>query len=232
MGPLSIRFCDSAFSMMTVTAASGPISLGNSVQPPQPGTRPRKHSGKASAGTPEEMVRYVHASATSTPPPMAAPLTNAKEGTEQRGQALEGVVAGLGDRQGLLAVLHDLDALEVGADGEDERLAGDADADDLAALGGRLDGVDGLTQLHQAAGAEGVRLGVVEAVVQRDQRELAGVPGQVEELDRRLGDDLVREELCGQSCKVLAHLFSPFQCGFSQMTVPPMPMPTHMDVRP
>ena len=60
----------------------------------------------------------------------------------------------------------------------------------------------------------------------------AGAAGQVEELDRGIGDDLVRKELRGESCKVLSHLLSPFQCGFSQITVPPMPMPTHMAVSP
>ena len=79
-------------------------------------------------------------------------------------------------------------------------------------------------QARQAAGAERVGLGVVEAVVQGDER---GAPArrQVDEAQQRLGHDLVRV-LDGR-----AHL-SPFQFGFSQITDAPMPMPTHMAVRP
>ena len=55
--PLSIRFWFSGFSMITVTALSAPIRFGSSWLPPQPGTRPRKTSGSAMAGTPAEMVR-------------------------------------------------------------------------------------------------------------------------------------------------------------------------------
>ena len=56
-GPLSMRFWFIAFSTMTVTALSGPIRLGSSWLPPQPGMSPRNTSGRASAGTPEEIVR-------------------------------------------------------------------------------------------------------------------------------------------------------------------------------
>ena len=46
-GPGVILFCASAFSTITVTAGSMPIRFGSSCVPPQPGTRPRKTSGKA-----------------------------------------------------------------------------------------------------------------------------------------------------------------------------------------
>ena len=81
LGPDSIRFWLRALSTMTVSAAGTPTRRGSRYVPPQPGTRPRKHSGSATAGTPEEMVRYVQCSAISSPPPMTAPLRNAKLGT-------------------------------------------------------------------------------------------------------------------------------------------------------
>ena len=37
--------------MITETARSAPIRFGSSVQPPQPGTRPRKTSGSEKAGS-------------------------------------------------------------------------------------------------------------------------------------------------------------------------------------
>ena len=52
-----MRFWFIAFSMMTVTALSGPIRFGSSWLPPHPGIRPRNTSGSARAGTPEEIVR-------------------------------------------------------------------------------------------------------------------------------------------------------------------------------
>ena len=52
-----MRFWFSAFSTMTVTALSAPTRFGSSWLPPQPGTRPRNTSGKAIAGTPEDIVR-------------------------------------------------------------------------------------------------------------------------------------------------------------------------------
>ncbi len=74
---------------------------------------------------------------------------------------------------------------------------------------------------------------MVQAVVERDEREASGARGQVEVAYVRLGDDLVGEEL-GRALQKFgggAHL-SPSKCGFSQMTVAPMPKPTHMVVRP
>jgi hypothetical protein len=52
-----MRFCDSGFSMISLIAFAGPTRRGSSCVPPQAGTRPRKHSGSATAGTPEEIVR-------------------------------------------------------------------------------------------------------------------------------------------------------------------------------
>ncbi len=54
---LSIRFCDNGFSMTTLRAFAGPTRFGSSQQPPQPGSSPRKVSGRAKAGTPAETVR-------------------------------------------------------------------------------------------------------------------------------------------------------------------------------
>lgn len=58
--------------------------------------------------------------------------------------------------------------------------------------------------------------------------------GEVEVAHVRLRDDLVREQL-GRALQKLsggAHLLPPSKFGFSQMTVAPMPKPTHMVVRP
>ena len=75
-----ILFCASAFSTMTVTAGSMPIRFGSSCVPPQPGTRPRKTSGKATIAV-DAIVRYWQCSASSRPPPSATPLTKANVGT-------------------------------------------------------------------------------------------------------------------------------------------------------
>ena len=76
---------------------------------------------------------------------------------------------------------------------------------------------------------------MVEAVVQRDEGEPARAAGQVEVAYVRLRDDLVGEQL-GRTLQKLsggAHLLPPaLKFGFSQMTVAPMPKPTHMVVRP
>ena len=60
---------------------------------------------------------------------------NANVGDGQRAELLERLVPERPDGQGLLAGGHLGDAGEVGAYRKDERLAGDADADDLACLG-------------------------------------------------------------------------------------------------
>src|SRR5690606_4503503 len=121
----------------------------------------------------------------------------------------------------VVALLEQLHALEVGTDREDERLAGDADTDDLAVRGLLLDLVEGGVEVRQRLRAEGGRLGVVQAVVQGDEGETARAQRKVEVAYVRLRDDLVREQL-GRGLQQLsggAHLSPPSKCGFSQMTV-------------
>lgn len=78
---------------------------------------------------------------------------------------------------------------------------------------------------------------MVQAVVQCDEGEPARSRRKVEVTYVRLRDDLVGEQL-GRTLQKLsggAHLLPPSalsKCGFSQMTVAPMPKPTHMVVRP
>ena len=56
-GPQGLLSLNAALDVVAARAAAGPISRGSRYAPPQPGTRPRKHSGKATIGTPEEIVR-------------------------------------------------------------------------------------------------------------------------------------------------------------------------------
>lgn len=75
---------------------------------------------------------------------------------------------------------------------------------------------------------------MVQAVVQRDEREPPGAERQVQVAYVRLRDDLAGEQL-GRTLQKLsggAHLLPPSKFGFSQMTVAPMPKPTHIVVRP
>ena len=83
-------------------------------------------------------------------------------------------------------------ARQVGADGEDERLAGDADGLDLAGLGAGAQPVDRGLQPRDGLRPEGVGPGVVEPVVERDQGEDAGAAGQRDVLHRGAGHDLAR----------------------------------------
>ena len=48
-----MRFWLSGFSMMTFSACAGPIRCGSRYVPPQPGSRPRKHSGNATVVIPD-----------------------------------------------------------------------------------------------------------------------------------------------------------------------------------
>ncbi len=133
-----------------------------------------------------------------------------------------------GDRRG--------GAVQVRAGREDERLAGHADRGDLAGRRPRRDRVEGGAQRQQPLRAEGVRLGVVVPVVQRDQGEQAGARAEVDVADDRPGDHLGGE--VRGSGKGPAHTGDAhggqllFHSGFSHSTVPPMPMPTHMVVSP
>jgi hypothetical protein len=77
---------------------------------------------------------------------------------------------------------------------------------------------------------------VVAAVVERDERQHAA-RGQRHVADVRVRDDLVgieRYELL--EAAGVGHVFLffllPVKCGFSQMTLPPWPRPTHIAVRP
>ena len=81
--------------------------------------------------TPEEIVRYEQCSASSRPPPSAAPFTNANDGTpsspSRRNTACPSrPMASASSRAAISG-----GAAQVGADREDERLAGDADRGDL-----------------------------------------------------------------------------------------------------
>ena len=153
----------------------------------------------------------------------------------QLAQAAEHRVAEPADALGLVPAADQADPLEVGADREDERLAGDADRGDVVPGGHRVDGV---VQLEQARGAERARLGVVEAVVQGDQGERPSAAGQVDVTDVGVRDDLARVQ--GPDRGGVAELFDAGHrfpsfascCMFSQRTVAPMPIPMHIVVRP
>jgi hypothetical protein len=99
-------------------------------------------------------------------------------------------VPGLGERQALLAGLQARHELDVGSGQEDERLPGDGD--ELHVIGG-LDLVQRVPQGLEPAGPEGAGLGVVVAVVERDDRGLAAEPAGLQVADVGLGDDLFRE---------------------------------------
>ena len=113
----------------------------------------------------------------------------------QGGQLAERLVAQPPDGERLVPPGHLGHAGQVGSHGEDERLAGDADADDLAGLGPLVQAVQRLAERGQRGGAERVGLRVVEAVVQRDERERAA--GQADVAHERAGHDLVGEGVRG-----------------------------------
>ena len=73
-------------------------------------------------------------------------------------------------------------------------------------------------------------------VVQCDQRGRPVQAGHPDQPQQRPGDDLIRK-LLGCSARKLAddwqgHSSLLAYVGFSQITVPPMPMPMHIAVRP
>ena len=234
--PLSCLFWLSEFSMITETARSAPIRFGRmrAAAPARDQAEEDLGQREGRDGLRDGAVGAVQTDLDAAAHRRAVVVREGRDG--ERGQALEDVVAALADGERVVVLLQQLDALEVGADREDERLAGDADADDRAGGGLLLDLVDRGVQVRQRLRAEGGRLGVVEAVVQRDEREAPGAERQVEVAYVRGRDDLVREQL-GRALQELsggAHLLPPsaLKCGFSQMTVAPMPKPTHMVVRP
>jgi len=74
-------------------------------------------------------------------------------------------------------------------------------------------------------------------VVEGDEGGAPGGVGQVDEAQQSLGHDLVggTGRCGGGGVSHAAHAslsLVPVQAGFSQMTVPPMPSPMHMVVRP
>ena len=86
-------------------------------------------------------------------------------------------------------------------------------------------------QGRQRRRAEGVRALVVASVVEGEQRGPSRAAWQVDVVDLRLGHDLVGE-VRQRRCAAHARLPSPSWSGFSQMTVPPWPRPTHIVVMP
>jgi hypothetical protein len=97
-------------------------------------------------------------------------------------------VPDLAERQRLLPVGELRYAGQVGPRSQDERLAGDADRDDLVP---RQRGIKRGVQRPQTLGPEGVRLGVVVPVVERDERHRAGLAGQYDVPRVRQRDNLV-----------------------------------------
>ena len=79
-GAVSSLFWRSGLSTITFAAASGPISRGSSCVPPQAGMIESATSGKPMWRTFDASVRAVQWSASSSPPPSAAPLIAATVG--------------------------------------------------------------------------------------------------------------------------------------------------------
>ena len=96
-----------------------------------------------------------------------------------------------GDGQRLVPRGDQRGAAQVGADREDERLAGDPHGGDV---GPRRHRVQRAVQREQPGRAERARPGVVEPVVQRDERHRAGAVGQFHVAHQRPGDDFLREQ--------------------------------------
>ncbi|CAB4927126.1 unannotated protein [freshwater metagenome] len=140
-------------------------------------------------------------------------------------ESAEDVVPELGDLKCLLAGADMLNAGEISAYREDERLAGDADSDDA---GGRDDLVDRRVERGQAGGPEGGRPRVITVVVQGDEGHGARLVRKFDEPNPRMGDNLAGE-CC--FCLAVGHAALPW-LRFSQMTVPPMPSPMHIVVMP
>ncbi len=116
----------------------------------------------------------------------------------QLGEPPEHRVPEPGDGQRLVPRGDQRGAAQVGADREDERLAGDPDRGDTLLPGLRRasgrDRVQRVVQREQPGRAERVRPGVVAPVVQRDERHRAGPVGQLHVAHQRPGDDFLREQ--------------------------------------
>ncbi len=208
----------------------------------QPGTAPARYEPEHDLGQAESRGRVHHGAVGAVqrhlePAPEGEAVDEAERRLATLAELAEDGVAELGDDAYGVGTAT-LDRGEVGAGRQDERLAGDRDGVD-GVVGERL--VDRGVEREQRAGTERVGLGVVLAVVERDQAERRA--GQRDLAQVGLGDPLGvgadrRGTLEERGDVGGAHLLSPFesvgpvQWGFSQITVPPMPMPMHMVVRP
>ena len=199
--PVSIRFCRSGFETITLTAASGPTSRGSSCVPPQAGKSPRKTSGNAKCRT----ARRDRARAAVERELDAAAETGAVDrgdgGKRQRAQAAEKLVSGACALDRALA--GDVRELgDVGAGGEEERLARDHGRAEVAAL----ELAQRALERPERRLAEERRLRPVCAVVDRHERDVAGAR-DLELSDRR-------------------------RLTASQRSAAPMPIPTQRAVSP
>ena len=135
-------------------------------------------------------------------------------------------MAKLGHLHGLLPLTDQRHPLDVGTGGKDRRFAGHPDGGHSRDVS--LDLVQCRGQARQRSRPKRGWPGVIAPVVERDERELTRQTGNVQIANEALGDDLVREyEAVGRR-----HERSPLDCGFSQITLPPCPRPTHIAVRP
>ena len=154
----------------------------------------------------------------------------------RRPQLVENGMPNPCDGQCLVAIDDLGESSEVGARGQHERLSRDSDRRDV---GTRQRGIQGSVQLVETTRAQGIRSSGTTPVVQRDQHRGTRCMGQCDvsaqcpgydltlASGRGLGDQLV--EFPGPHAAASS---SAEKCGFSQITVPPIPRPMHMVVIP
>ena len=125
---------------------------------------------------------------------------------------------------------------EVSARGQHERPSGDSDRRDV---GTRQRGIEGSVQLVETMRAQGIRSSGTTAVVQRDQHRSTPCVGQCDVSAQGPGYDLTLDAGRGLGDQLgefrvphAAAASSEEKCGFSQITVPPMPRPMHIVVIP
>ena len=152
------------------------------------------------------MVRASQCSASSSPPPSAAPLIAATVGNGERANPAEQLVARAGPRQGGFGGRHLRELVDVGADAEHERLARHDHRRPVA----RLELVDQRHRRLERGTSERRRLAVVLAVVDGDERDRPD--GRVDAIQM---EDGVR------------HYWT-----FSQRMAQPIPIPMQSAVRP
>ena len=151
--------------MITVTALSGPAMLGSNWVPPHPGRMPRKHSGNP---TMVDVAGHGAVLAVQGEFEAAAERDPVDEGERRDltvAQPAEHPVTESADGVGGFGVGKQRDAGEVGAGGEDERLAGDGYRDRPRGEGR----IERSIEVAQAGGTEGGGSGVVLAVVDGDE---------------------------------------------------------------